>query len=279
VSLQPHLWSSAACGLAVFLLGVAFYGKKRLSGTTLTAPCLWVAISALCLAVLAIAEVLHTSDQSTIGMSAMRFAVAASALCPLIAVLGAKRPQDKGWQWVVFTLWLVLIWPAGQAVVNPAGPRLEIFAAWRLFLWGLIMMGPLNYLPTRHWIAALLVAAGQLILFGEFLRILEHSVWQLPAAVGCFLLAAMTVALQSPTRANGERPFPEQSQRWLSFRDSFGAFWGLRIMQRVNETAAVRAWPVELTWSGFEKVKEETDMETVAAEIDHALDTLLRRFF
>ncbi len=289
--LQPHLTDKncesllpmtieaniAACSLAVLLLRIALYGVKKWRGTTLAAPCVWVAISATCLAAFAF---LQTGDADTLGMSVLRFVVAASTLTPVVAVLGAKRPQDRGWQWVVLTLWLIVSWPAMQALANPAGPRLELFAAWKLFLLGLVAMGPLNYLATRQWFASLFIAAGQLILLSDFLGFGRSSQWRLPTAVGCFVIAALFVALRKTTPINAF--LPEQIARWLKLRDSFGAFWGLRIMQRVNETAALRDWPVQLAWSGFESITDKQSpalSATQVAEIEQSLDTLLRRFF
>lgn len=274
----------AAGVLAVLLQVVGLYGVKKLQGTTLVAPCLWMAIAASALFLLAIVEM---QGREGLGLSVTRFAVAALTLCPVIAVLGAKRPQDRGWQWVVATLWLVLIWPALQTLAKPAGPTFEIFLPWKLFIVALIAMGPLNYLPTRHWLAAILVAGGQVLLFSKFLGIVQPHAW-LVAAASCFVFAAGLVTIWHRAQNNSE-VLPEQTKRWLWFRDAYGAFWGLRIMQRVNETAALRNWPVQLTWTGFERVNAVAGLSeageprsetaaTVVAEIDQALDTLLRRF-
>jgi hypothetical protein len=279
--------NTVACGLAVLLLGMALGGRRKLQGTTLTAPCVWIAVSATCLAIFAIVEMQFAAG---IGLSALQFAVAVSTLCPLIAVLGAKRPQDRGWQWVVLSLWLIAVWPAAQALANPAGPRVEIFTPWKLFLMALVAMGPLNYLATRYLFASLLVAAGQFVLLGEFLGWSTATQWHLPIAVGSFLFAAILIILQKSADSSNNQPLASHTASWLRFRDSFGAFWGLRIMQRVNETATLRSWPVQLTWSGFERVppvaglseagdpRSETSA-TVIAEIEQTLDTLLRRFF
>ncbi len=269
---------AAGC-LAVLVFGTAVYGREKWRGTTLAAPCVWVAISATCLAALTF---MQTGDADTLGMSVLRFAVAASTLCPVVAVLGAKRPQDRGWQWVVLTLWLIVSWPALQALANHVGPRVELFVAWKLFLLGLVAMGPLNYLATRLWFASLLVAAGQLILLSEFFGFGTNAERRLPTAIGCFLMAAMFITLRRSASIPNNAPLPEHTARWLRFRDSFGAFWGLRIMQRVNETAALRDWPVRLAWSGFESITDEQPSQPTAtqvAEIEQTLDTLLRRFF
>jgi hypothetical protein len=263
-----------AGGLAVLLQIIALYGVKRLRGTTLVAPCLWAAIAASCLLILALVQIESTGG---LALSVLRFAVAAMTLCPLIAVLGAKRPQDRGWQWVVGTLWLVLIWPAAQTLANPAGPEFEIFLPWKIFIVALIAMGLLNYLPTRHWLASLFVAGGQILLFSKFLGIEQLQAW-LTLATFCFCVASLLILIRHKSHAPTEAIPPLQTARWLGFRDAYGAFWALRIMQRVNETAALRNWPVELTWAGFEKVNDETLTDTRLTEIDQTLDTLLRRF-
>lgn len=272
--------ATAAFGFAMLLAVIALYGRKKLAGTTLTAPCVWIAISATCLAGLALLEITQPSE--TIGVSALRFTVAASTLCPLVAVLGAKRPQDRGWQWIVLSLWLIVVWPAAQALAHPAGPRVELFTPWKLFLVGLVAMGPLNYLPTRHWFASLLVAGGQLVLLSDFLGVSAMNEWQLPTALGCFVIAAMTVVLRKHEQVSIDQTLANDTARWLRFRDGFGAFWAIRVMQRVNETAGVRNWPVRLTWSGFE---DATDGNSSALnqvqnqEVEQTFDTLLRRFF
>lgn len=272
--------SAAACGLAVLLTVIALHGRKNLAGTTLTAPCIWIAISGMCLAGLAFFETVQPTE--TIGMSALRFAAAASTLCPLVAVLGAKRPQNRGWQWIVLSLWIIVVWPAAQALAHPAGPRVELFTPWKLFVAGLVAMVPLNYLPTRYWLASLLVAAGQFILFSDYLGLSAMNEWQLPTAVACFFISAVTVTMSRKEQVQTDRTLENDTARWLRFRDSFGAFWAIRVMQRVNETAGLRNWPVRLTWSGFESANDERSPvlnKVQLEEIEQAFDTLLRRFF
>lgn len=294
--------ASLACGLAVVLQVIVLYGARKWRGTTLMWPCLWVATSAAALAVTALLEIVWPNAEG-IGMSAIRFAAYASTLCPIVAVLGAKRPQDNGWQWVVFTLWLVMVWPAVQALANPAGPRVELAPLWKMFVVGVIALGPLNYVATRNTVTALFTAAGQVLLLSEYLGFRESNVWDLAAALTCFLLAAVIVIVireqtveQSKGLSKNPSPSPspeyrgggyqrgsliydQQTAKWLKFRNCYGTFWGIRILQRVNETATLRDWPVQLTWKGFEKVGNRTPDAVQEAEIEQTLDTLLRRFF
>ena len=284
VAITPTL-NTIACASAMLIAALACLGFIRLRATTLAAPCLWATIAASCL----VAGALLDARFEGIGLSAFRFAIAATTLCPLMAVLGAKRPQNRGWQWVVLTLWIVLLWPAVQAVLLPSGRHLELFVAWKLFLWGQISIGLLNYLPTRHWLAAVLVAAGQAALLREHLWLdgilTQEGAW--PLGTGCLLAAALMLFWNNTHNRDsksrrGKMNFPNALQqfedRWQNFRNAYGAFWALRILGRVNQTAELRDWPLRLHWSGFETLEDQHPTEEQLAELDQTLSTLLRRF-
>jgi hypothetical protein len=210
-----------------------------------------------------------------------------------MAVLGAKRPQDRGWQWVVFSLWIVLLVPALQAVAARSSGSVELFAAWQFLLAALISMGLLNYLPTRYALAAMLLAAGQLVLLRPYLlAVADEQSWR---TCGVALLGAATAATWFTARRAGVPSLVVQessamqrvNERWFHFRDRWGAFWGLRILQRVNQTAELGAWPVRLEWGrGFVPAAGPTQEGVVAGAVgDHTLvhmhqtlDSLLRRF-
>ncbi|HYO23615.1 MAG TPA: hypothetical protein VEQ85_01570, partial [Lacipirellulaceae bacterium] len=198
------------------------------------------------------------------------------------AVLGAKRPQDRAWQWVVLSLWIVLLVPAGQALDAQGRGEFTTALPWSGLLRGLIARGPVNYLATRCAVAHVACAFGQYALLAAPLG----SSWTPPpvAAVGALLLAAVLPTL--PRRAGGpapdEGPLGAFTGRWLAFRDGWGAFWALRVLNRVNETAALSRWPVRLQWTGFTPVGPggaSLPLEpSVAAHLEQTLDTLLRRF-
>jgi len=279
-------WS--ACGLAVLLSLLLIYLLRQTLGTTLFAPCVWALVSTASLALDAIVESLPGNAEHGIGLSALRFAAAAGSLCPLMAVLGAKRPQNRGWQWVVLTLWLVVVWPAAQAVLIPTGLRIELFVVWKLFLVGLIGVGLLNYLPTRNWPSACFVTAGQMVLLDNFLWSwsLVDPHWVLAVGLSCFLAAAILVWVRIPKKQpqdGSESPpsLAEFNQRWLNFRNTFGALWALRILARLNQTAEVSHWPMRLDWSGFVLSEATVAKEPTAEqlnELEQAMSTLLRRF-
>ena len=269
-----------ACCLALLTAVIALRGFQALRATTMGAPCLWAAIAAVSLAIGFLIE----SRLEGITLSATRFALATTAFCPLMAVLGAKRPQHRGWQWIVLSLWVILVWPAAQAVVLPVGVRVELFAAWKIFLWALIALGLLNYLPTRHWRATILVALGQILLLREYLDL--PAAESIPindlVAVLCFLSAAAIIAsVRLPSDPNQTFPTSDLSPltaRWFRFRNLYGAFWAMRIFGRMNLSAEQRSWPVRLDWSGFTCSTDAEPSPEQLTEIERSLDSMLRRF-
>lgn len=276
----PDQWFTLVA-LSVLML-LLFFGLVRSGGTTLRAPCVWALVSAATLILVAVRANFPEAMLSA-GLSSLRFAAVATTLCPLMAVLGAKRPQDTGWQWVVITLWIVLVWPAGQAVLLRSG-RLDLFIAWKLFLVGLVALGPLNYLPTRSWLASLLVALGQIVLLSEYLWTMPSLAarWLLPISSGCFLLAAGIVTWQHRSAEEPEggdsTSLAAYSRQWRRFRDAYGAFWALRILSRANQTAELRDWPMRLAWTGFETAACEKPTAAQLSELEQTMSTLLRRF-
>ncbi|QDT00487.1 hypothetical protein [Adhaeretor mobilis] len=282
------------CIIASAIALLLLYGTRRAAGTTLAAPLLWGALSA---SVLGLVELTLYSLEgiSPLGQSALRYLAAAGTFCPLMAVLGAKRPQDRGWQWIVLSLWVVLAIPAIQSLLTGAGSQLELPGIWKGFLGILIVMGLLNYLPTRHWMAALPFACGQCLLLAEYLapgrlsgKPLEGGLQPTTWSYLLILAAAVIVWLQSLKERSlqiEEVPQAEmlaaQLRRWLKFRDGWGAFWTARLMARVNQTAEIQNWPVRLWPSGFKAVDESQPVEVteeLAASIKKTLDALLWRF-
>ncbi len=291
-----HGCAAAAAGVSACLAGVLI---PRARGTTLLAPLLWLFLS---LTFLTASEAWVASageGGQGFGGSLIRYAAAAGLFTPIMALLGAKRPQDRGWQWIVASLWLVLIWPALQGLATASAERVELFTAWRLFLCGLLCLTPLNYVPTRFRSAALLATVGHATLLYEWIAQSSVGSSGLRALVGSSLVllavGAVTRSVCASRTRTPEIPDAEESawfrssERWIAFRDAFGAFWALRIMQRVNQTAALQQWPVRLDWGGFrvpgqpgDPRGEPTDLTDLAEtndQIDQTLDTLLRRYF
>jgi hypothetical protein len=268
----------ASAFLAIVVAAVAWRAARRVRDTTLEPPARWTILAAVVFAL--VEGVIPSQDSSgnALVTALARYAAAAGTFCPIMAVLGAKRPQDRGWQWVVASLWLVLLVPAVQAWVARGGNTLELPTVWRVLLVGLASLAFLNYGPTAWGLNAALVAGGQLVLFSVYFY--NASADDLATSR---LVAAALVAL-----AVGLRPRRvcsaqlSATARWLAFRNGWGAFWGLRVMHRINETAEASQWPVRLTWGGFASAdahREATTLDDrVTAQIEQTMDSLLWRF-
>jgi hypothetical protein len=268
--------ASALLSAALAVVGVAALGraKSHLQGTTLVAVWWWTTIA---LATLAIAELCA----GAIGVDErfvppLRLAGATSTLCPIMALLGAKRPQDRGWQFVVAALWCISCLPGGRWLV--LGSVEEVHPAQLGFLAILILVGAVNGLPTRFWPSTLLACGGQLALFAPFFQAAQPWIAGGTAAVvGMTLIVAaigLAVAGIPPARV-ARVPL---DRVWLDFRDAFGTVWALRVMERMNAAAVMYGWPVALNWSGFvERDSAQADVEFPPA-IEDSLRTLLRRF-
>jgi hypothetical protein len=220
---------------------------------------------------------------------------ATSALCPGVAVLGAKRPQDKAWTFIVASLWLVLVLPALQAIVFAYGSELELHWAWRYFLLLVLIAGWSNYVLTRFWLAACLIAAAQTVLLGHHLPGIGVDFGGGSVPIALLILATASVLVWLQTRRQSINGL---DRVWRDFRDAFGVVWGLRIMERVNSLATQQKWTRSLQWSGFVTAPEIPESTTAGKErpakgpaeslteesltedkqIEQCLRTLLRRF-
>jgi hypothetical protein len=300
IPLTPSIVSTTSALLALLLAAAGFATLCRVRRTTLAAPALWWIVAALTIAAVEAALAFRLIEPSTLAASRWRYAAAVGTFCPLVAVLGAKRPQDRGWQWVVAALWLTLLVPVAQSIVSPGGTRLELFAAWRWLLWAFIAMSLLNYLPTRMALAALLAAAGQSMLLRDASSAEATANQDQDIAIGLALLTAAWLAAEltharrrSRTLLRPASQFPAdsvlplatvQTARWLAFRDAWGAFWAVRILQRVNHTAELANWPIRLQWNGVVSTNDRNDAPLpplapdTEASLNQSLDALLRRF-
>jgi hypothetical protein len=170
-------------------------------------------------------------------------------LGPTVSLIGAKRPQDGPWNFVVLSLWGILALPSAEALfLNPGQPlEIQAFRSW--FLLALILVTLANTLPTRHGLAAVLVVLGQTLLLAEYLPF-PLGVSTGNASIAGFVslaTAAVLFAIQPSLKKN----VTSLDQLWFDFRDVFGLFWGLRVQERLNAAAAMYQWPVTLTWAGW----------------------------
>lgn len=283
----------------------------RVRGTTLTAPFCWAAASTAALAWVEAARVYGTLDGlAPLTRSTVTYLAACTTFCPLMAVLGAKRPQDRPWQWIVASLWLILAAPALQSLIASSGRYLLLSGPWRWFVILLIAVGLAVYWPTRFRTAAILASAGQAALLSPVLFRDANDYSPQMFTTGCVLLGVATLLAASLARRDNSeaigrrapRDLTEVVSRWLWFRDRWGALWALRVMLRVNQTAELQQWPVRLSLRGIERVDERSVPSSIestgpssnaasphaatagqaqaatAQQIEAALDAVLRRF-
>lgn len=253
-------------------LVLLYLRRSRFAGTTLVAPLRWTVFCLVVLAVIELATLWWTWSESTV--SALRYVGATATFCPLMAVLGAKRPQNIGWQFIVASLWGVLILPVGEMLVLWRGGELDEGPARRWFVVILLGVGLSNYVLTRFGIAALAATVGQVLLLLPRLPFnLLAPAWHFSAGIGC-LVAAVAIAWFQTRNSRGQLGW---NRVWQDFRNAFGIVWGLRVMERVNATAKIGGWSCELNWFGFTDLDSDP-VNTEHPEREQAMRTLLRRF-
>lgn len=235
----------AAIGLAAIVRGI-----RETRGTTLRAPLCWAALAMTALAACETTIAL-LGAVGTPGAAQLRLAAFSATLLPTIALLGAKQPQSSAWQFIVFSCWLMLALPAGQAwLMRPEYPP-AIHPLLSIFAIVITIVGLTNYLPTRFWPAAILAATGQAALNWRFLRWWTTAAdQQLSPLVGLGLLTAAAIA----TVMIGRRPALDGEpidRLWTDFRNQFGVVWGLRVAERVNAALKSAGHDIVLSWHGF----------------------------
>ena len=252
------------------LICVLVVALRRQSRTTLIAPIWWCIVSVTSI----VACESFITWKEIEWASVFRYAAATSTLCPAIAVLGAKRPQDSGWKFIVASLWLVLILPAIQTMLF-GSVDLDLHWAWRYFLLIVLLAGWSNYVLTKFWFASCLVFAAQIMMFGKHLPAFAFEPTDRSTAIGISIatVAGWLVWWQTKTP-----PHNGIGRVWTDFRNAFGAVWGLRIMERVNASAEKQKWSQTLMWTGLVASATVDPNPGEADQIEQSFRTHLRRF-
>jgi len=268
--------------LAITALGLLARGYLVLRSTTLVGPWYWACF--VLTAVAACESWIALAANSGSWQQAVRYAVVVGVCCPHMAVLGAKRPQHRGWSMIVVSLWGLLAMPAAETAIFRPAEALHVAPLWRWLLAGLILLGLLNYLGTRFVPSALLVSAaqvlvlkpflpGELYLAGDLLGIAPQQ-----RTAGGLLLAIAAIAgvqLGWPRRRAGATAV---DRLWLDFRDRWGVFWALRVGERVAKEMAAAGLPVVLSWRGFLPSQGDSMSAEQAARLERVLRSCLLRF-
>jgi hypothetical protein len=241
--LPPHFSLLFSPFLLLWLgtLGVLIWACIRLRDTTLAWPLAW------CVG----AWLLFTQAMLFLSQSDFpQYVAAVAAITPSLAMLGAKRPQNGAWQFIVVTLVGVLLFPIlrGYAFGNY---RTDVHPLFRWLIAIHIVVGVVNHLATRYAIPALLIGAAQYFICSPYLPFATNPGWgeyyyaMMLIVGGCY--SATWIAMRGPAGA----PIPGTSRLWRDFRDAYGLVWGLRVAERLNAAAAKHRWRVEFTWSGI----------------------------
>lgn len=187
--------------------------------------------------------------------------------CAGMAVMGARRPHAGLWNFVVLGLLTVLVLPLAETLLVGQRP-LGIMRL--VFLGAILVVGVINYLPTRAGWAALLLGIGGL---GELLALAG-----LAGSWGRWcVLASLWIGWWS--WLGTDRPVSAFNRLWLDFRDRYGLFWAQRMREYFNQAASNAGWPVRLYWQGLLLPKGATPPEPAVLEaMVTTLRSLLQRF-
>lgn len=268
--MPPPLPVIAALVTAVLAL-VAVY---RVRGSTAVPAAWWAAAACLALAADTAAQAAGAVPTPA-AAARIRLGVSALAVCPAMALLGAKRPQHGVWQLIVATLAVVVAMPALSAWLVRPGSLPDVHLLGRAFLIILTVVGWLNFAATSHGLAATAIAAGQCLIMRPFLpgSVTATALPQpLCDATGSCLLAAGAVAAllcgglfsfrgsrlaadSGPADRIGACIDPP----FRALRDTLGAAWALRIAERFDTVAAERGWPCRLRFAGLEAGGDPAD--------------------
>ncbi len=268
-------------GLGAVGIGIGCWAHRRVRRTTLEGPCWWVLAA---IAAISGVECLVATTRDPSSLLWLRLPAACLIFCPVISLLGAKRPQNRGWHLVVLSLWVILVLPALEAWLLKPGQAADVRGLRAGFMVLLIVMGLVNGLPTRYWLSSLLLALAQIQLLANYLPVpapFQESIAASSATLGLALaVAALVAAAQSA--ASTRRAVKPLDQLWLDFRDAYGLLWSLRVAEQVNAAATMYEWDLLLRWGGFHRadgsVLSEPLPEEVERTLKQTLHNLLRRF-
>jgi len=283
------------CGCALIVAMVAAVGGWLVRGSTAVPAALWAVAAAGSLAAeLAVRAAGGLADPA--ASAAVRLVSLALAVCPVMALLGAKRPQHGVWQFIVGSLAFMLAMPAVSATLVRPGTMPDVHALQRWFMPLLVGVGWMNFAATRHGPAAAVVASGQMLLVRPFLPFVAETVsgGSITDVVGAVLMAtgAVLAAVQSAawpvvprSAADGRRsrvdlptagdPLAGIERPFLALRETLGAAWALRIAERFNAVAAERGWPCRLRFAGLDPACADGPWR---GDAERAFRALARRF-
>lgn len=249
--------------------------RPYIVGTSLTGAWLWC-VAAGC--GWSLAAVLGATNPDSLRLASMRWLVLVLSFAPFVSRLGAKRPQDRAWHWVVLSFVVVFGLPAWRALLldrafQPSG--------WQdAFVVAIVALQVADTVATRLALPALLLGAAQIILHPAPVW------WDISGRLGdveiltSLLLAVLATSMTAREFRRCIRYAHGWSRVWLEWRDRFGVLWSLRLMQRFNEDIRRVGTAVQLTWHGFRFDSNERmqEADTLPEGAVHVFENLARRF-
>ena len=271
--------------------------RKYVANTTLMAPWIWaiaasIAVLSATLFVNTVNTVNTVDNIASAGAPLLRYLAAIATCCPVVALLGAKKPQSRAWQWIVGALWIVLSLPAITAITF-THTTLHLGGVWTSLLWILIFLPVGNYLSTRYFFPAMLAATAQIFLFvdcgsislwGASPLVSEYSVVS-PTATALFLvlLATLTAGYITPKQSHLFKSGDQTANLWMEFSQLYGILWSRRVADRADKLLDQSGIPIRVGPSHFYARKKDGTWQPILGdelppEVAVTLKNLLIRF-
>lgn len=226
--------------LALFTSATLLTQLHRVKGTTLLASWVW---TILCVWAIAVTSYLGSSAEASYCAGMLVF-------CPVMSVLGARRPQNRAWEFITASLWIILALPALEVFFARQGEAFDVRGLRSWFFVVLIFITVSNIALSRFWLSGILFGGVQVILVSDYLPTWFQFHLESGQAIA-LAVGAVAVSLACFW------PKPDRSQNtgvdrvWLNYRDTFGGLWAVRTCESINAYAKLQQWNIRLTWDGF----------------------------
>lgn len=264
------MWTVAFVAALASVLPIARL-RRPASQTALYPAWQWLAVTFSAPALVEAAAALHKGA----WQGHARYLGAALTLAPVVAVFGARRPHERAWHFVVLAFVALIALPALQAAVLRGEAAPVLHTANRALLAVVAAAGWVNYLFTRHGLAATVWLAAQLCWLLPWVTQISLAEPAALAACGQVLFA---VAIHLAADRPGRQVRAAHDALWFEFRDAFGLVWAMRLLERFNTVAQSSDWPWRLTWGGFCTSGQAVGEAELPPPAQTMLAGVLRRF-